>query len=205
MGVALLALSVVPLTAGALRLLQVFGGPDVLPHDDRFTGFPAALVVHIVGAAVFALAGVLQLVPSFRRRHWTWHRRAGRVLAITGLLVAGSAIWLTLFYAAQPGTGLLLFAFRIVVAPATIAFIVLGFTAIRRRDVAAHRAWMIRAYALGLGAGTQVFTEGFGEAIFGTGEVAGDLAKGSAWVVNLLLAEWAIRRSPSTARELVRA
>ena len=35
------------------------------------------------------------------------------------------------------------------------AAIVLGFTAIRRRDIAAHRAWMIRAYALGLGAGTQ--------------------------------------------------
>ncbi|TXL61384.1 DUF2306 domain-containing protein [Aeromicrobium terrae] len=205
-GVALLVLSVVPLTAGALRLLQVFGGPDVLPHDDRFTaGFPVALVLHIVGAAVFALVGILQLVPAFRRRHWTWHRRAGRVLAVTGLLVAGSAIWLTLFYAAQPGTGLLLFAFRIVVAPATIAFIVLGFTAIRRRDVAAHRAWMIRAYALGLGAGTQVFTEGFGEAFFGTGEVAGDLAKGIAWVINLAVAEWAIRRSPSPARELVRA
>ena len=42
------------------------------------------------------------------------------------------------------------------------AAIVLGFTAIRRRDIAAHRAWMIRAYALGLGAGTQAFTEGIG-------------------------------------------
>src|SRR5690349_24941083 len=120
MGVALLVLSVVPLSAGALRLLQVAGGPDVLPHDDRFTGFPVALVLHIVGAAVFALVGILQLVPSFRRKHWAWHRRAGRVLAVTGLLVAGSALWLTLFYAAQPGTGLLLFAFRLVVAPAMI-------------------------------------------------------------------------------------
>ena len=45
------------------------------------------------------------------------------------------------------------------------AFLVLGFTAIRRRDIPAHRAWMIRAYALGLGAGTQAFTEGVGEAL----------------------------------------
>ena len=51
------------------------------------------------------------------------------------------------------------------------ACLVLGFTAIRRRDIAAHRAWMIRAYAIGLAAGTQVFTEGIGGAIFGTGEV----------------------------------
>jgi uncharacterized membrane protein len=205
MAAALVVLSLVPLTAGALRLVQRAGGPDVMPRDDRFTGFPVALVLHIVGAAVFALVGILQLIPAFRRRHWTWHRRAGRVLAVTGLLVAGSALWLTLFYAAQPGTGLLLFAFRLVVAPAMIASLVLGVMAIRRRDVAAHRAWMLRAYALGLGAGTQVFTEGFGTAIFGTGEVAGDLAKGSAWVINLAVAEWAMRRSPAPARELVRA
>ena len=75
----------------------------------------------------------------------------------------------------------------------------LGFAAIRRRDIAAHRAWMIRGYALGLGAGTQVFTEGIGGAIFGTGVLAGDLAKGAAWAINLGVAEWAIRR-PAGAR-----
>ena len=85
------------------------------------------------------------------------------------------------------------------------ASLVLGFTAIRRRDIAAHRAWMIRAYALGLGAGTQVFTEGFGEAIFGTGEVRGDLAKGAAWVINLAVAEWAIRRPARRRRRRSRA
>jgi hypothetical protein len=53
---------------------------------------------------------------------------------------------------------------------------------------------MIRAYALGLGAGTQVFTEGLGGAIFGTGELAGDLARGAAWLLNLAVAEWVIRR-----------
>ena len=36
------------------------------------------------------------------------------------------------------------------------ASIVLAWAAIRQRDVARHRAWMVRAYALGQGAGTQV-------------------------------------------------
>ena len=54
---------------------------------------------------------------------------------------------------------------RLVVASAMAVCVVLGFAAIRRRDIAAHRAWMIRAYALALGAGTQAFTEGFGEAL----------------------------------------
>ena len=76
-----------------------------MPADDRFLGWPVALVAHIVGAAVFALVGAFQLVPGIRRRHPRWHRRAGRVLAVAGLMVAGSALWLTLFYEPQPGTG----------------------------------------------------------------------------------------------------
>jgi uncharacterized membrane protein len=63
----------------------------VIPSDDRFAGFPAPLVVHLVGAAVFVVVGAFQFVPSIRRRHMTWHRRTGRVLAVAGLAVAGSA------------------------------------------------------------------------------------------------------------------
>jgi hypothetical protein len=79
------------------------------------------------------------------------------------------------------------------------ACITLGFTAIRRRDIAAHRAWMVRAYALAVAAGTQVFTQGVGEALFGTGDLSTAVSVGSAWVVNLAVAEWAIRR-PRAAR-----
>jgi uncharacterized membrane protein len=192
--VGLIALSVVPLTAGTLRLVQLAGGPELMPADDRFAGFPVALVTHIVGAAVYALVGVLQFIARFRRRHMTWHRRAGRVLAAAGLLVAASALWLTLFYPPQPGTGDLLYALRLLAGSAMVAALVLGVRAARRRDIGSHRAWMIRAYALGLGAGTQVFTEGFGGAVFGTGEAAGDLAKAAGWAINLAIAECVIRR-----------
>jgi hypothetical protein len=121
------------------------------------------------------------------------------VLALAGLLVAVSALWMTLFYQAKPGTGDLLFVLRLIVGSAMAGSLVLGLTAIRRRDIAAPRAWMIRAYTLGLGAGTQVFTEGFGGAVLGTGELTGDLAKGAGWLINLGVAEWVIRR-PSTRR-----
>lgn len=197
---ALVALSTIPLAAGSLRLVQLAGGADLIPADDRFTGFPAALVVHIVGAAVFALVGAFQFVPRFRRHHRTWHRRAGRLVIAAGLAVAGSALWLTLFYEARPGTGELLYVLRLVFAAAMAASLLLAVTAIRRRDIAAHRAWMIRAYAIGLAAGTQAFTEGIAEAIVGTGEVGMDLAKGAGWVINLAVAEWAIRR-PARQRD----
>jgi hypothetical protein len=77
--------------------------------------------------------------------------------------------------------------------------LILGFTAIRRRDIPNHRAWMIRAYAIGLDAGTQTFTEGLGGAVFGTGVVQGDLAKAAGWLINLAVAEWVIRRSTTPA------
>jgi uncharacterized membrane protein len=192
--VALVMLSAIPLVAGTLRLIQLAGGPAIIPADHRFASFPLPLVVHIVGATTYALIGILQFVPRFRRQHLTWHRRAGRVLALAGLLVAISALWMTLFYKAQPGTGDLLYVLRLIFGSAMAACLVLGITAARRRDIPAHRAWMIRAYAIGLAAGTQVFTQGIGGAILGTSVPAGDLAKGAAWLINLAIAERAIRR-----------
>jgi uncharacterized membrane protein len=199
--VALLALSFIPLTAGTMRLIQLAGGPAVIPVDDRFTGFPVALVVHILGAAVFALVGILQFMPQFRRKHLTWHRRTGRVLAVAGLMVAGSALWLTLAYSPKPGTGDVLYAFRLVFASAMVGAIVLGVRAARTHQIPTHRAWMIRAYAIGLAAGTQVFTEPLGGALFGAGDVRDDLAKGAGWVINLVIAEWAISRRPRPVRK----
>ncbi len=194
LAVGLVVLSTIPLAAGALRLLELAGGPELRAPDPRFVGVPVALVVHIVGSAVFALVGVLQFLPRFRRSHRRWHRRAGRLLMLTGLAVGCSALWLTVFYEPQPGTGPLLFALRLGFATAMVASLVLGFLAVRRGDIRSHRAWVTRAYAIGLGAGTQAFTEGFAEALFGEGVLVGDLAKGAGWVINLAIAEWAIRR-----------
>jgi uncharacterized membrane protein YozB (DUF420 family) len=191
---ALIALSAIPLTAGILRLTQLAGGHGLAP-DIRFQDFPAPIVVHVVSAAVFALLGAFQFARGFRRRHRTWHRRAGRVLVAAGLLVAASALTATLMYTQKPGTGDLLYVTRLVVGSATAAFLILGLSAARRRALPAHRAWMMRAYALGLGAGTQIFTEGLGKTIFGTGVLPGDLEKVAAWVINLAVAETLIRRN----------
>ena len=108
---------------------------------------------------------------------------------------------MTLFYEREPGTGDLLYVLRLAFGSAMAACLVLGFTSIRRSDVTSHRAWMLRAYAIGLAAGTQAFTKGFGGALFGTGGVRGDLAMAAGWAINLAIAEWVIhRRTPSSPR-----
>jgi Predicted membrane protein (DUF2306) len=63
------------------RLVQLTGGPEVMPADEGFIEFPSPLVVHILGAALYSLVGAFELVARLRRRHPTWHRRAGRLLA----------------------------------------------------------------------------------------------------------------------------
>jgi hypothetical protein len=56
---------------------------------------------------------------------------------------------------------------------------------------------MTRAYALALGAGSQVFTQGVGKAVFGTSVLTTDLSLGAGWVINLAVAEYVIRRHRS--------
>lgn len=191
----LIALAVIPVGAGTARLVEMFAGSGVLPVEPRFTAAPTPVVVHIVAATAYALLGAFQFSAGIRRRRPGWHRRAGRVLVPLGLAVALSGLWMTLFYAPKEGTGDLLYLFRLLAGSAMAVSIVLGFAAVRRRDIARHRAWMTRAYALALGAGTQAFTVGFGEAAFGSGVVRTDLMLGAGWVVNLAVAEWVIRRS----------
>ena len=87
--------------------------------------------------------------------------------------------------------------FRLAFGSGMAASIILGFTEIRRGEVARHRAWMTRAYALALGAGTQVFTQGIGNAVFGTSELTTDLSLGAGWAINLAVAEYVIRRHGS--------
>jgi hypothetical protein len=106
---------------------------------------------------------------------------------------------MALFYPHPDGTGELLTAFRLLFGSAMVVSIVLGFAAIRRRDVRRHRAWMVRSYAIGLGAGTQVLTLMAGEVVAGgpPGELNRALLHAAAWAINLAVAEWAIRRRPA--------
>jgi uncharacterized membrane protein len=191
---ALVALVLVPATAGSLRLVEVFGGPHLIPANPRISASPFPVVVHITCALGYAVLGAFQFSAGLRRRRPGWHRLAGRVLVVLGLAVAFSALWMTQFYPRQPGTGELAYLFRLAFGSGLAASLILGVATIRRGDVAGHRAWMTRAYALALGAGTQVFTQGIGSAVFGTSEITTDLGLGGGWAVNLAVAEYVIRR-----------
>ena len=77
--VALVVLSIVPVVAGSLRLLEITRGPQLLPVNPRIDAVPAPVVVHIVAAALYALLRAFQFSARLRRRRPDWHRRSGRL------------------------------------------------------------------------------------------------------------------------------
>lgn len=127
------------------------------------------------------------------------------MLVVAGLGVALSALWLNQFYPKEGATREVLYPLRLAFGAAMVLTIVLAFVAIQRRDIARHRAWMTRSYAIGIVAGTQVFTLGIGGLILGTGDLSTALLMMAAWAINLAVAEWAIRRPAARRARRARA
>ncbi|MFD8492184.1 DUF2306 domain-containing protein [Amycolatopsis sp. NPDC059657] len=191
----MLLLSAVPIVAGSMRLAELSGGARITPENARFFAVPVPVIVHIVAASFYCVLGAFQFAPGLRRRRLGLHRVSGRALVPLGLAAAFSGLWMTVFYPSPPGDGELLFVFRLVFGSAMVAAIVLGTAAVLRRDIRRHRAWMIRGYAIGMGAGTQVFTHLPWAAAFGApGEFTHALLMAAGWVINLAVAEWVIGR-----------
>jgi uncharacterized membrane protein len=181
------------MAAGAFRLTDLATATTVTPENARFFAAPVPVIVHIVGASVFLLLGALQFAPSLRRHRW--HRLAGRIAAPAGLLGALAGMWMAVFSDLPASNGTALLVMRLLFGTGMAGGIVLAFLAIRRGDVVTHSAWMTRAYAIGLGAGTQVFTFLPWTLVFGAPDVAVyAVLMGAGWVINLAVAEVVIRR-----------
>jgi hypothetical protein len=160
------------------------------------------LVAHVFTATVALVLGPLQFVPAVRA-HRRWHRRIGRAYLLAGVLPAAIfAVPVALL------SGRLVTQVGLVI-PA-VGWLVTGglaVRAIRRGDVEAHRAWMMRNYALTflavtarivvplvlltlLATGTVAPAEAAatGTSLIPVGQVLG-------WVINLVVAEVLIRRA----------
>ncbi|MCR2762487.1 DUF2306 domain-containing protein [Microbacterium sp. zg.B48] len=195
----LIALSLVPVVAGASRVASLATGVELTPDNARFVGMPLPVILHIVGSTTYCLLGAFQFQTSFRRRHPRWHRLSGRILIPMGLVAALSGLWMTAFYALPATDGGLLPLVRWVFGLGMVAAIALGVATVLRREFAMHRAWMIRAYAIGIAAGTQVFTTlPWVLAVGAQDATAKTITMTAGWILNLAVAEWIIRRRPTS-------
>ncbi len=118
----------------------------------RFDPLPLASAMHVLGGGTLLRIGALQFWTTLRQRFPALHRWVGRVylsLVVVGGVGVGGLILSTQAtggLVARFGFGLLAVIWLYSGAQAYLA--------IHRRDIATHRDWMIRNFALALAAVT---------------------------------------------------
>jgi uncharacterized membrane protein len=186
----------IPVLMAAVLSLQVPLG--AVPADSlRLMVAPAALFLHALAGFTFGLMGPLQFTRALRGRFDRLHRAAGRAFVVAGAGLGLSA--LVLLARVESVSTALLDTARGLAGAALLVALALGMHAIRSRDLVRHRAWMIRAYAIGMGSGTVALV--FFPIYLVTGEppigLSADLVVTGWWVFNVLIAELIIRQGES--------
>ncbi|HEY7059545.1 MAG TPA: DUF2306 domain-containing protein [Vicinamibacterales bacterium] len=151
----LVLISVAMVLRRTLSLLGVVATPSALsgsaPLDAAFTRHAPLTMLHILPGLVFAVLGPFQFMKTLRTRRPRVHRRIGYIVLTSGLVTGVTALVMTTQTAIGGATE------RAATALFGVLFLVAltrAFACIRRRHVALHREWMIRAFSLGLAVAT---------------------------------------------------
>lgn len=179
-----------------LALVQVVQIPlGALPEDSqRLTATPVWHLMHVLGGATFGILGPLQFSRVLMHRYGLLHRVLGRVFVAAGAMISLSSLGLLWHfpdtYSVAMNSGRLLFGIALGVA------LTMAMLAIYHQDIIRHRNWMIRAYAIGIGA--TAVTMVFFPIYVITGEppkgLASDIAFLGAWTACVVFAEGLVRR-----------
>jgi uncharacterized membrane protein len=197
---AIAVLAPLPYLSTSLQALTRDGSDIAANYVDRPVGIRVALYVHVGLGGLALLLSPLQLAARLRARFTRLHRVTGRIVlaSIAGAGCAGLVL-APVNVAGPVGTA----GFG-ALAVLWLVFAATAFRAIRRRDVTGHRRWMLRTFALTYAAvtlrlwlGVLIATQ---IALFGVDDqVAFDRAYHVvpflAWVPNLIVVEWYLRRS----------
>lgn len=126
--------------------------PGANGFEERYFALPYLSITHSVTGLIFMVLGPIQFLPAVRNRSIRFHRWSGRIwmaAALVGLVTA------LIFVQRLPVFGDLSTNVAIVFAGGLfIIALVQGYRTIRRREIARHREWMIRCFAIGLGIST---------------------------------------------------
>lgn len=182
----------IPVMMAGVRVVQIPSG--LLPDDSlRLNVAPLSHWLHALAGVLFGLLGPLQFARAVQARFGALHRLSGRVFVAAGLVMALSGLSL-LLRVESIATPLLEIA-RATFSAALITALALGVRAAQARDRARHRAWMIRAYAIGMGGATVALVMvpihlATGAPVTG---LASDLVFVGWWLVTIAIGERIIR------------
>src|SRR5216684_6219233 len=120
--------------------------------DDLFAHYPILTLVHIAPGLLFMMLGPLQFSSTIRARHLQWHRWSGRIFVSCGVVIGISALVMSF---GMPAIGGINQAAATTLFAAFFLFALCkAFWYIRRREIALHREWMIRAFSVGIAVAT---------------------------------------------------
>lgn len=119
-------------------------------YNPGFARFPILTGLHVVWGGVYLSLAPFQFVRSVRQRWPGYHRWVGRLLVATGMVVAATALFITLVIPFSDWESVLLSPFAVWFGVALAN----GYRHIRARRVRRHREWMTRALAIGLAIAT---------------------------------------------------
>jgi uncharacterized membrane protein len=172
-------------------------GTDPEPEDfeSRYVAHPWLAYLHMTPGVLYLLGAPLQLSQRIRTKHYTLHRRLGRVLVPAALL---SVLFALLFGLQFPWGGTVETVATAVFGCWFATCLLLAVRAIRRGDVVNHRRWMIRAFVTGLAVGTVRIWIGL---LFLSGLLnSHDSFAAAFWIafsLHVVAGEWWIRTTPA--------
>lgn len=139
------------------RMLITFGSllSGIMPADPanaHYVKHALLISFHIIPGLLFLVLGPLQFIADIRTRWPRAHRISGRIFIASGFMMAISAIVINIAF--PPFGGLFKSIAVYLFSTAQIITLAVALHAILRRDIARHRAWMIRAFAIGLAIST---------------------------------------------------
>jgi uncharacterized membrane protein len=191
-----------PLRTGTLRALdrrdpRALERPaEVARFDRRYGDHPVMALVHVVPGGLFLALAPFQFLPRLRRRYLTVHRWSGRVLILLAFVSASSALYFGLrmpFGGVSEAIAIAVFAGLFLFAIAR------AYLAIRRRQVARHREWMIRAFAVAIGISTVRVVDGLLDVALAPAGLRADhlfvISIWTGWMLTFGAAEVWIRRT----------
>jgi len=126
--------------------------PDEVERLDRkFGDHPRLTLLHTVPGGLFLAFALLQFSTRLRARWLNVHRWSGRLLIAVAFLATVPTYY---FGVMRPYGGRWEAVAIVLFAIMFLGFLTVAYLAIRRGDVARHREWMIRAFAVALGIST---------------------------------------------------
>lgn len=176
----------------------LLASPAARPPFLHSSPVPLALLAHFSGAALALLLGPWQFITGRSGRRSRAHVWSGRIYVVAVLVGAGAGLVLAPF--TQGGlTGHLGFG---ALALLTLWTTGRAYQLARQGNVAEHRRWMLRSFALILAA-VALRIQLPASLIAGIRfESAYPVIAWTCWVPNLLVAEWMLRRRDSVGVSL---